>query len=150
VLVIAVHAVVPAFTVRPHLQRPLLLVFLGAYAVGWVGLWVAPTTVPWLWMVFLAVGLGTFAMVLALLGMRARTPQSTAALATAVQGWGYVLAGAGPLLVGVLLGATGSYVPMFVVLLAGLAGMLVTGWQVTRERYVDDELRAPAAASPRG
>ena len=150
VLVIAVHAVVPAFTVRPRLQRPLLLVFLGAYAVGWVGLWVAPTTVPWLWMVFLAVGLGTFAMVLALLGMRARTPQSTAALATAVQGWGYVLAGAGPLTVGVLLGATGSYVPMFVVLLAGLAGMLVTGWQVTRERYVDDELRTPAAVSPRG
>jgi MFS transporter, CP family, cyanate transporter len=149
-LVIPVHAVVPALTVRPHLQRPLLLVFLGSYAVGWVGLWVAPTTAPWLWMAFIAVGLGTFAMVLALLGMRARTPQSTAALATVVQGWGYVLAGAGPLLVGVLLGLTGSYVPMFVVLLAGLAGMLVTGWQVTRERYVDDELRAPAAASPRG
>ncbi|SNS87071.1 MFS transporter, CP family, cyanate transporter [Geodermatophilus pulveris] len=153
-LVIPVHAVVPSLTVRPHLQRPLLLSFLGCYTVGWVGLWVAPTTVPWLWMAFLAVGLGTFAMVLALLGLRARTPQSTAALATAVQGWGYVLAGAGPLLVGVLLGWTGSYAPMFVLLLAGLAGMLVTGWQVTRERFVDDELagpvREPDAASRRG
>jgi CP family cyanate transporter-like MFS transporter len=141
---------VPSLTVRPGLQRPLLLVFLGAYALGWTGLWIAPTTVPWLWMVFIAIGLGTFAMVLTMLGMKARTPQSTAALATVVQGWGYVLAGGGPLLVGVLLGLTGSFVPMFVVLLAALAGMLATGWLVTRERYVDDEVRVPDAASPRG
>jgi CP family cyanate transporter-like MFS transporter len=146
-LVIPVHAVVPALTVRPHLQRPLLLVFTGAYAVGWLGLWLAPRAVPWLWMAFLAVGLGTFAMVLALLGLRARTPQSTAALATAVQGWGYVLAGTGPLLVGVLVGATGSFAGMFVLLLAVTAGMVATGLLVTRERYVDDEVTRPDAAS---
>jgi MFS transporter, CP family, cyanate transporter len=149
-MVIPVHAVVPSLAVRPRLQRPLLGVFLAAYVVGWAGLWLAPTTVPWLWMVILAVGLGTFAMALTLLGLRARTPQSTAALATAVQGWGYVLGGAGPLLVGVLLGLTGSFVPMFVVLAVALAGMLATGLLVTRERYVDDEIRAPGAASPHG
>ncbi len=148
-LVIPVHAVVPALTVRQRLQRPLLLVCLAGYVVGWGGLWLAPGAA-WLWMVFLAVGLGIFAMVLALLGMRARTPQSTSALATAVQGWGYVIGGFGPLLVGVVLDLTGSYVGMFVVVLAGVAGMLVTGWSVTRERYVDDEITAPAAASPRG
>jgi MFS transporter, CP family, cyanate transporter len=148
-LVIPVHAVVPALTVRQRLQRPLLLVCLAGYVVGWGGLWAAPG-LAWLWMVPLALGLGIFAMVLALLGTRARTPQSTSALATAVQGWGYVIGGLGPLLVGVVLELTGSYVGMFAVVLAGVAGMLVTGWQVTRERYVDDELRAPAAASRRG
>ena len=50
-----------------------------------------------------------FPMVLTLIGLRARTPETTAALSTFVQGWGYVISGAGPLLVGVLLGATGSY-----------------------------------------
>ena len=148
-LLIPVHAVVPALTVRPRLQRPVLVACLAGYVVGWGGLWAAPG-LAWLWMVFLAVGLGIFAMVLALLGMRARTPQSTAALATAVQGWGYVLGGLGPLLVGVVLEVTGSYVGLFVVVLAGVAGMLVTGWQVTRERYVDDELTAPVAASRHG
>jgi CP family cyanate transporter-like MFS transporter len=148
-LVIPVHAVVPALTVRQRVQRPLLVVCLGAYVVGWVGLWLSPGAA-WVWMVFLAVGLGIFAMVLALLGMRARTAASTAALSTAVQGWGYVLGGGGPLLVGLVLDLTGSYVGLFVVVLAGVAGMAVSGWLVTRDRYVDDEVRVPDAASPPG
>jgi CP family cyanate transporter-like MFS transporter len=146
-LVIPVHAVVPALTVRQHLQRPLLVTFVVAYLIGWGGLWAAPGAAL-LWVVFLAVGLGAFAMVLALLGMRARTPQSTAALATAVQGWGYIMGGGGPLLVGVVLGLTGSYVGMFVVVLTGAVAMLLTGWSVTRDRFVDDEIRVPAVASP--
>ena len=139
-VVIPINAAVPPLTVRPHLQRPLLLFFMTCYAAGWIGLWVAPLSAPWLWMTLLAVGLGTFAMVLTLMGLRARTPETTAALSTVVQGWGYVLAGAGPLLVGVLRGATGGYTGMFVLVLAGVVGLTATGWLVTRQRYVDDEV----------
>ena len=92
-------------------------------------------------MVLLAVGLGTFAMVLTLIGLRARTPETTAALSTVAQGWGYVLAGAGPLLVGVLRGATGGYAGMFVLVLAGVAGL--RGHRLAghpRSAYVDDEV----------
>jgi CP family cyanate transporter-like MFS transporter len=148
-LVIPVHAVVPALFVRQHLQRPLLVAFIAAYVLGWAGLWAAPD-LALVWVALLAVGLGAFAMVLALLGMRARTPQSTAALSTAVQGWGYVIGSVGPLLVGVVLGLTGSFVGLFVVALLAAAGMLASGWLVTRERYVDDEVRAPDAASRLG
>jgi MFS transporter, CP family, cyanate transporter len=140
VIGIPLSAVVPALTVRQRLQRPLLLGFMTCYAVGWAGLWAAPRTLPWLWMSFLAVALATFPMVLTMLGLRARTPETTAALSTYVQSWGYVIAGAGPLLVGVLLGATGSYTPMFVLVLGGVAVLLGTGWLITRERYVDDEV----------
>jgi CP family cyanate transporter-like MFS transporter len=139
-VVIPINAAVPPLTVRPHLQRPLLLFFMACYVVGWIGLWVAPLSAPWLWMILLAMGLGTFAMVLTLMGLRARTPETTAALSTVVQGWGYVLSGAGPLLVGVLRGATGGYTGMFVLVLAGVAGLTATGWLVTRQRYVDDEV----------
>jgi CP family cyanate transporter-like MFS transporter len=139
-VVIPINAAVPPLTVRPHLQRPLLLFFMACYTAGWIGLWVAPLSAPWLWMTLLAVGLGTFAMVLTLMGLRARTPETTAALSTVVQGWGYVLAGAGPLLVGVLRGATGGYTGMFVLVLAGVVGLTATGWLVTRQRYVDDEV----------
>jgi CP family cyanate transporter-like MFS transporter len=139
-VVIPINAAVPPLTVRPRLQRPLLLFFMFCYAAGWIGLWVAPLSAPWLWMTLLAVGLGTFAMVLTLMGLRARTPETTAALSTVVQGWGYVLSGAGPLLVGVLRGATGGYTGMFVLMLAGVAGLTATGWLVTRQRYVDDEV----------
>jgi cyanate transporter len=139
-VVIPVNAVVPMLTVRAHLQRPLLGFFMVCYVAGWVGLWQAPLTAPWLWVVLLGVGMGTFAMVLTLLGLRARTPETTAALSTAVQGWGYVLAAAGPWLVGVFRGATDGYTGMFVLVLAGVAGLSGMGWIVTRPRYVDDEV----------
>jgi CP family cyanate transporter-like MFS transporter len=72
--------------------------------------------------------------------MRARTPESTAALSTFSQGCGYGIAGAGPLLVGVLRGATGGYTGMFVVVLVGVAVLAVAGWISTRQVYVDDEV----------
>jgi CP family cyanate transporter-like MFS transporter len=133
-------AVIPSLTVRRHLQRPLLAGFVAAYVVGWIGLWQLPTTAPWLWMTLIAVGMGTFAMVLTLIGLRARTPETVAALSTVSQGWGYVLAGVGPLLVGVLRGLTGGYTGMFVMVLAGVAVLAVAGWVVTRQVYVDDEV----------
>lgn len=133
-------AVVPSLTVRPRLQRPLLLVFVTAYVVGWTGLWQAPTAAPWLWMTLVAVGMGTFSMVLALIGLRARTPETVSALSTVTQSWGYVIAGSGPLLVGVLRGATGGYTGMFVTVLAAVAVLAVVGWISTRQVFVDDEV----------
>lgn len=140
VIGIPLSAVVPAVTVRPRMQRVLLLVFIACYAIGWAGLWMSPRGLPWVWMSSLAVAMASFPMVLTLLGLRARTPETTAALSTFVQSWGYLIAGAGPLLVGVLLGATGSYVPMFVIALAGVVVLTATGWMIMRERHVDDEV----------
>src|SRR3712207_6231292 len=140
VIGIPLSALVPALTVRPRVQRPLLLTFMACYTVGWTGLWVAPRTAPWLWMAVLSVAMSSFPMILTLIGLRARTPETTAALSTFVQSWGYVISAVGPLLVGVLLDATGSYVPMFGLVLAGVLVLAVTGWFMTRERYADDEV----------
>jgi MFS transporter, CP family, cyanate transporter len=147
-VVIPLNSVVASLTVRPRAQRPLLAVFIVCYVLGWVGLWRAPLTAPWLWMSLLAVGMASFPMVLALLGLRARTPETTAGLSTVAQGWGYLFAGFGPLLVGVL---HGSYTGMFVIVLAGVAGLAATGWLVSRDRYVDDQLGRyrPVATTPR-
>jgi CP family cyanate transporter-like MFS transporter len=140
VIGIPLSALVPTLTVRPRAQRPLLLVFMACYAIGWAGLWAAPRTAPWLWMIVLSVAMACFPMILTLIGLRARTPETTAALSTFVQSWGYIISAVGPVLVGVLLGATGSYVPMFVLVLAGVVVLIVTGWFMTRERYADDEV----------
>jgi CP family cyanate transporter-like MFS transporter len=140
VIVLPISAVVPALTVQPRRQRPLLAFFMSCYALGWTGLWVAPLAAPWLWAALLGIGMGTFPMVLTFIGLRARTPETTAALSTVTQGWGYVVAAGGPLLVGVLRGATGGYTGMFVLVLGGVAALTALGWVVTRERYVDDEV----------
>ena len=83
-------------------------------------------------MTVLSVAMASFPMILTLIGLRARTPETTAALSTYVQGWGYLISAVGPLLVGVLLGATGSYAAMFVLVLAGVVVLTVTGWFMTR------------------
>jgi len=140
VIGIPLSALVPALTVRPRAQRPLLLAFMACYTVGWAGLWAFPRTVPWLWMTLLAVAMACFPMLLTLIGLRARTPETTAALSTYVQSWGYLISAVGPLLVGVLRGATGGYTGMFILVLAGVVGLTVTGWFMTRERYADDEV----------
>jgi CP family cyanate transporter-like MFS transporter len=140
VIGIPLSALVPALTVRPRLQRPLLLGFMICYTAGWIGLWAAPRTAPWLWMIVLSVAMASFPMILTLIGLRARTPETTAALSTFVQSWGYLISAVGPVLVGVLLGVTGSYVPMFVLVLVGVLVLAITGWFMTRERYADDEV----------
>ncbi|WP_222194520.1 MFS transporter [Modestobacter italicus] len=139
-IVIPLNAVVPLGAVRQQLQRPMLLAFVACYLAGWTGLLVAPLTLTWLWVCLLGLGMGTFAMILALFGLRGRTPESVGALSTVAQGWGYALAGVGPLLVGLLRGVTGGYTGMFVLVYAGVGLLLVTGWSICRERYVDDEV----------
>jgi CP family cyanate transporter-like MFS transporter len=149
VIAIPVNAIVPPLAVRQRMQRPLLVTFVSCYLAGWTGLAAAPLTATWLWMTLLGLALGTFSMVLTLLGLRARTPESTAALSTVVQGVGYLLAAVGPLLVGVLRGVTGGYTGMFVLVHVGVVLLLVTGWTVCRERYVDDELRTGGGTGER-
>jgi MFS transporter, CP family, cyanate transporter len=139
-IAIPLNAVVPAMTVRPRRQRPMLAGFMASYLAGWTGLLLAPLTLTWLWVSLLGVGMGTFAMALTLFGLRGRTPESVAALSTVAQGWGYALAGVGPLLVGLLRGLTGGYTGMFVLVYAGVALLFATGWVICRERYVDDEV----------
>jgi CP family cyanate transporter-like MFS transporter len=145
---IPVSAVVPSLTVRHWVQRPLLAGFVACYVAGWLGLWLAPLTVPWAWMIVLALGMGVFPMVLTLIGLRARAPETVAALSTVTQSWGYLLAASGPLLVGLLRGATGSYTGMFVLVLTCVAVLTGTGWLATRPRFVDDELPGWSPAHP--
>ncbi|WP_369139314.1 CynX/NimT family MFS transporter [Modestobacter versicolor] len=147
-IVIPLNAVIPMGAVRQRLQRPMLLAFVCCYLAGWTGLLLAPLTLTWLWVSLLGMGMGTFAMILALLGLRARTPESVGALSTVVQGWGYALAGVGPLLVGLLRGLTGGYTGMFVLVYAGVGLLAVTGWLICRERYVDDEVPGLVGGAP--
>jgi MFS transporter, CP family, cyanate transporter len=147
-IVIPLNAVVPLGTVRQRLQRPMLTGFVCCYLAGWTGLLMAPLTLTWLWVSLLGLGMGTFSMILALFGLRGRTPESVAALSTVAQGWGYTLSAAGPLLVGLLRGLTGGYTGMFVLVYAGVALLLVSGWVICRERYVDDEVPGLLAGPP--
>jgi MFS transporter, CP family, cyanate transporter len=114
----------------------------GCFVVAYAGLGLAPVGGAWVWMVLAGIGNGMFPLALTLIGLRSRSPESTGALSAFVQSIGYIIAGSGPLLFGVLYGATNSWVLPLCLLWISLACALLTGLVACRRVYVDDELAA--------
>ena len=84
----------------------------------------------------------TFCSKLRLSAATTSASRATAALSAFVQVIGYSGAGLGPLLFGVLYGATGSWVLPLAVLWVTLVAAAICGWFACAHRYVDDELAA--------
>jgi CP family cyanate transporter-like MFS transporter len=87
----------------------------------------------------LGLGGGTFPLLLTMLGLRARTDAGTAALSGFVQSVGYLIAALGPLMVGLLYDATGTWRGAEIFLLVTLSVQTAAGLFVGRSRHVEDE-----------
>ncbi|MGB3481506.1 MAG: MFS transporter [Mycobacterium sp.] len=113
------------------------IVGLGVFGVaGIVGVMLAPAAQPVLWSVLIGVGQSVFALALAVIALRARTGDETAQLSGMVQGFGYLIAGAGPFLFGLLHDVTGGWTVSWTMFLVVYAVQLVTGAIAGRNRYV--------------
>ncbi|WP_246238681.1 CynX/NimT family MFS transporter [Acrocarpospora corrugata] len=136
--------VVPALAARMRNVRPLVVLFCGMYVVGFLGLLSGQGL--WVWAIVVGAAMAGFPLALALLPLRTCTPEGTAALSAFAQSTGYLVAGVGPLVVGLLYGATGGWTWPFVVLLVVVAGQLLSGWYAGADRVLEDELppRVPA------
>lgn len=138
--------IIPAFLIPAYVARTknpsVLFVSLMVFLVaGYLGLLLAPTSAPWLWAVFLALGTASFPLLLALFGTRARTPVATAALSGFAQSVGYVIATLGPLSFGILHARTDSWTPSIVLQLVLVVPMLIAGLYACRPLLVEDQLR---------
>ncbi|SDC01004.1 MFS transporter, CP family, cyanate transporter [Raineyella antarctica] len=107
---------------------------------GWAGLLVAPARVPWLWALLLGCGGWTFTAAIAMITARSRDPHVTARVSGFVQPFGYLLAGIGPLLVGVVYQATGGWTVVLWAMMGVAVVMTLSGLRLARRTYVDDEL----------
>jgi CP family cyanate transporter-like MFS transporter len=147
---IPVSMIVPR--VPAHRQRIAVAVLTACYLAGYLGLSLDPSGPSWLWMVLAGIGSGTFPVALTLISLRARTSDTTAALSAFSQSIGYLIGGCGPLLFGVLHGATGGWAVPFALLYGGLALSFGSAVIACRPTYVDDELARSGAvhASPAG
>jgi CP family cyanate transporter-like MFS transporter len=113
------------------------LVTLGGYA----GLLLAPAGAPELWACLIGFGQGaSFPLALTMIVLRSGSAQLTSSLSTHVQGGGYLLAASGPLLIGVLHDATGSWTTPLIALMIMLVPQVLTGIGAGRDRT----LSAPA------
>lgn len=132
--------IVPTLTFR--LRRPIWLLALisAAGVAGYLGLIADPATLPWLWPALLALAGAVFPMILVLIGLHTSTPAGAAALSGFAQSAGYVLASLGPLLVGMLKDATGSFTWPLAVQTAMFVPLLICGIIVIRSGTLEEEL----------
>ena len=134
--------VIPLLAARMPNQTAIVIALMVCYPIAYVGLLVAPDTVPWLWALVLGIGLCTFPLILTQIGLRSRTAEGTAALSGFTQSIGYLIAVVGPFGIGALYDATGGWtVPLLVLLVLALP-QLVVALVAARPAYVEDELPA--------
>ncbi|MFC6288316.1 MFS transporter [Nocardioides sp. GCM10027113] len=139
----------PAVLARSHRPGLLLATVVSGYPVAYVGLMVAPQSLAVLWAVLTGAATTTFPLVLTLIGLRARTPDGTAALSGFTQSAGYLMAAVGPFTIGVLHDATGGWTAPLALMTALVAPLLAICLYVARPVYVEDQLRYPATVRPR-
>lgn len=142
-MTIPVSMVVPSVPASRH--RAVLIWLTACYLIAYVGLAVAPVGGAWAWMVLTGIGSGQFPLALTMIGLRSREAETTAALSAFVQSIGYIVAGSGPLLFGVLNDATGGWTAPLALLFVGLAIAVAAGLRAALPRFVDDEMARSAA-----
>jgi CP family cyanate transporter-like MFS transporter len=133
----------PAVAGRLRTQRPLVAVVLTAYLVGLGGLLLAPDTATLVWVAAFGVAQGSgFALALTLIVLRSATPLVAARLGGVAQCVGYLVAAAGPVVLGALHDATGGWSWPLGLLLVLLAPMALTGWGAARDAVLSDDATA--------
>jgi len=137
---VPIALLMPALTTRLTTLRPLVLGLSVMSATAYLGLVVMPYEGALLWVALLAAGQGAFPMILAVIGLRARTARGTVALSAFAQSTGYVIAALGPFLVGLFYEATGGWLVPIGLLTAALAAQTLAGLAIARPRYVEDEI----------
>ncbi len=136
---LAVSLIVPVAAQRMRSQVILMVPTVLAVACGMAGLVYAPRGGAVAWALILGAGQNA-ALALAIFFTAARSPRAAtaASLSSLAQAVGYLLASAGPLEVGLLHTATGSWTVPVVLLFGFTAVMLVFGVLAARPRMLPD------------
>ena len=134
---IAAALVSPALARRIRPTWVPIVISVLCYAAAYAGLAIAPVRGAYLWMTLLGLGQGaSISLSLSYIAWRSSDARQTAQVSTMAQGFGYLLASLGPIAIGAIHAASGSWTVPLVVLAALLVPQLVAGVLASRERQV--------------
>ncbi|WP_233525782.1 CynX/NimT family MFS transporter [Actinomadura spongiicola] len=144
---------VPVFAARLRDQRPLVVAVAVAMVTGLGGLLLAPSA-GWAWVLVLGLATGSaFPLAYTLLSLRSSSPVIAAGLSGMAQTGGYLLAGFGPLAMGVLHDVTDGWTVPLVLLLVLVVPEVLFGLLAARPGLVRPadprSVRTPSAAKTR-
>ncbi|HKN94562.1 MAG TPA: MFS transporter [Thermoleophilaceae bacterium] len=134
---IPVSFAVPLIAARMRDQRTLAVVSVLSLALGVTGLVVSPGSAAIVWTVFLGISqAATLSLAFLYFVLRSRSQAESAELSSMSQSIGYALAAVGPIIMGALHEATGSWTWPLVFLLVLMVPELVFGVAAGRDRQV--------------
>ncbi len=147
--------VMPSIIARSSVLWRYTVGFAALTALGWAlvilinvqGAAAFPAWFAYLVALILGTGGFCFPTAIALIAARTADPAITARLSGFVQPVGYILAAAGPFLVGTVASALNNWVPVLAALVLLAAVMGVVGFRAAANVTVDEELGAPPTAS---
>lgn len=130
---------VPTLAGRMRGQRLLCAAVAVFMAVGLTGLLVAPVGGAWVWATLLGLGQGgALGIALTLMVLRSGDAHTAARLSGMAQTWGYLLAAAGPVVLGAVHQATGGWTVPIALLLCVCAGLVLLGLGGGKDRKIGD------------
>lgn len=128
---------VPTWASRHRHQRAFILGIAVVLIVPLIGLVVAPTFSPLLWMLIFGLGVGAaLGLAIAFFSLRSPDAHHAAHLSGMAQFVGYCLAASGPFLVGMIHDATGGWTVPLLVVIGAVVAMTVVGMGAARNKYV--------------
>jgi CP family cyanate transporter-like MFS transporter len=130
---------VPVLATRRGAVPAMLAAGVLFYFAGYLGLLLAPTAAPALWVALVGLGPLTFPLSLVLINLRTRTHEGTVALSSFVQSIGYAVGALGPLMLGVLHDATGGWTASLLLLIGSAVGLAICGYVVAKPRMLEDQ-----------
>lgn len=136
---------VPGWTRRWRNQTLLVVALATPNVIGVTGLLLAPASAPWLWAAATGTGMGALAFALTTVSLRSK--DSSLSLSAVVQGFGYLIAGFAVLACGWLHTGTGTWRMPLLLVLAVLAGQVLSGHFAVSRRTTT--LVAPPLSLPR-
>jgi len=137
---VPVSLFLPALAGRMRSQGVLAATLAVFGVVGYVGLWLAPAGLPWVWAFLIGVANCSFPLALTMIGMRARSDHGVVRLSAFAQCTGYLLSIPGPILVGALYQHGGGWTAPIAFMAALLVPQTVAGILAGRNRTIEDEI----------
>lgn len=132
--------VAPLFVARLRNVGWLIAAGIASFALGYLGLLLAPATLTLLWVLLIGSGSILFPVSLVLINSRTRTHGGTVALSGFAQGMAYALGALGPLLVGLLHDVSGGWTLPLLFLLAVALVATIPAITLAKPAFVEDEL----------
>jgi CP family cyanate transporter-like MFS transporter len=115
-------------------QRKMVVATTAMSLSGFLGMSMAPTSAPILWVLLMGIGQASFPASLVMMTLRARSSDETAPLSAMTQGIGYLIAAVGPVLIGFAYQHSGGWTLPYALLAVAVVFQFLFGLKAGRPR----------------